>query len=72
MTCRKEKINRFGDNVNLNPIDCTLDQRNSFSSDPNFNSQPQLLNSSDLEKRAAQTYVLYKFFKMLLRSATQI
>ena len=59
----KEKINQLRDNVNLNPIDCTLDHLNSFSSDPNFNFQPPLLNSTDVENRAAQTDVLYKFFR---------
>ena len=63
ITDQKDKINQFRDNVNLNPVDCALDQLNSFSSNPDFNFQSQLLNSTDVKKRAAQTDVLYKFFR---------
>ena len=63
ITDHKEKINQYRDNVNLNTIDCTLDQLNSFPSDTNFTFQTQLLNSTDVKKRGLQTEMLCKFFR---------
>ena len=62
ITDHKEKINRFRDNVNLNPIDCSSEFLNSFSSGE-FDFQPHRLNSSDAEKRDRQVELLYNIFR---------
>ena len=59
---RKEKINQFSDNVNLNPIDCSLEFLSSFLSD-----KVDFLNSSDAEKRDLQVG-LYNFFRQMVET----
>ena len=75
----KEKINQHRDNVNLNPIDYSLDYLNSFSPDKEVSFRPDLLNSADVELRSRQVKLLYQFFRNmaetsnanLIRSADQ-
>ena len=47
ITDQKEKINQHKENVNLNPIDCSLDYLNSFSPDKEVSFRPDLLNSAE-------------------------
>ena len=58
ITDRKENINQFRDNVSLKPIDCRLEFLNSFLPDKEVHFQPQLLNSTDIEKRGPQVELL--------------
>ena len=64
ITDRKEKINQFKDNVNLNPTDCSLEFLKNSSSDK-VGFQPHLLNSCDAEKRDLQVELLYEFFRQV-------
>ena len=59
----KEKINQHRDNVNLNPIDYSLDYLNSFSPDKEVSFRPDHLNSADVELRNPQVKLLYQFFR---------
>ena len=68
ITDRKEKINQFRENVNLNPIDCSLEFLNSFSPDK-VDFQPHPLNSIDLEKRDPQVELLYHFFRQMTETS---
>ena len=61
---RKEKINQFHDNFDLNCTDCSLDYLNSFSFDK-VDFQPHLLNCSDAEKRDLPVELLYNFFRQM-------
>ena len=65
---RKEKINQFRDNVNLNPTDCSLEFMKRFSADK-VDFQPHLLNSNDPEKRDLQTDLLYNFFRQIFETS---
>ena len=68
ITNRKEKINQFRDNVNLNPIDDSFGFLNSFSPDK-ADFQPHLLNSSDPGKRDPQVELLYNFFTQMAEAS---
>ena len=61
VTDRKEKINQYKENVNLNLIDCSLNYLISFSPDKEVSFQPDLLNSAEAELRNPQVELLYKF-----------
>ena len=61
ITDRKEKINQYKENVNLNLIDCSLNYLNSFSPDKEVSFQPDLLNSAEAELRNPQVELLYQF-----------
>ena len=62
ITDQKEIMNQYRDNVNLNPIDCSLGFLSSFSPDKvDFN--PHLLNSGGAELRNSQVELLYNFYK---------
>ena len=65
---RKEKINQYRENVNLNPIDCFLELMSSISPDK-VNFKPYLLNSGVAEKRALQVELLYHFFRPLAETS---
>ena len=65
---RNDKNNQFRDNVNLNPIDCSLEFLSSFSPDK-VDFQPHLLKSSDAEKRDMQVQLLYKFFRQMTETS---
>ena len=60
ITDSQEKINLY-----LNPIDCSLEFLNSFSSSEKVSFQPRLLNSTDGEKRNPQVEILYNFFRQM-------
>lgn len=55
--------------MNLNPIDCSLEWLNSFSSDKEFNFQPHLRKSSDNEKRGPQVEMFYSFFRQMAETS---
>ena len=65
ITDLEEKINEHRDNVNLNPIDCSLDCLNSFSPDKEVSFRPDLLNSADAELRRPQVELPYQFFRQM-------
>ena len=64
---RKEKINHFHDNVNLNPIDCSLEFLNSSANKVDF--QYHLLNSNDVDKRDLQVELLYNFSRQMTETS---
>ena len=55
---RKEEINQYKSNVSLVPTDVTLEFINSFSSEKQYNFQPDLLNSRDEKVREPHVKVL--------------
>ena len=61
VTDRKEKINQYKENVNLNLIDCSLNYLISFSPDKEVSFHPDLLNSAEAELRNPQVELLFKF-----------
>ena len=61
-TDRKEKINKFKENVKLNLIDSSLEFLDSFSSDELFSFRLEYLTSAILDLRDLQVQMLYKFF----------
>ena len=69
ITDRKERIKQFRDNVNLNPIDCSLEFLNSFSPDKEVNFQPHLINSYDVQQRGPQVELLYSFFRQMAETS---
>ena len=69
ITDRKEKINQHRDNVNLSPIDCSLDYSNSFSPDKAVSFRPDLLNSPNKELRNPQVQILYRFFRQIAETS---
>ena len=62
-TDRKEKINHHCDNVNINPIDRSLDYLSSFLPDKQLSFRPDLLNSSNKELRDPQAEILVPIFQ---------
>ena len=57
------------DNVNLNPIDYSLDCLNSFSTNKEVSFWPDLLNSADEELRNPQVELLYQFFRQMAETS---
>ena len=64
----KEKINQFRENVNLNPIDSSLELLSNFSPDK-VDFKPHLLNSSMPGKRDPQVELLYNFFRQMTETS---
>ena len=64
----KEKINQYRENVNLNPIDCSLELLSSFLPDK-VDFQSHLLNSSVAEKRDPQVELLYNFSTQIIETS---
>ena len=63
---RKEKIKEKRDNVNLNPIDCSFDYLNSFStSDKEVAFRPGLFDFANVELRIPQVELFYEFFRQM-------
>ena len=69
-TGRNEDINQFRGNVNLNPIDCSLEFLSSFSKD-GVKFQPELLSSEVLEIRNLQVEIMYNFFNHMVKTGNQ-
>ena len=63
VTDREGKINQHRDNVNLNPIDCSLDYLSSFSYDKEVSFRPDLSNFPSKELRNPQVEILHGFFR---------
>ena len=57
----KEKINQHHDNVNLNPIDCSL-----------VSFQPDLLNPTNAEFGSPQVELLYWYFRQVAEGSNAI
>ena len=57
------------ENVNLNPIDHSLDYLNSFSTNKGASFRPDLLNSADEELRSPQVELLYRFFRQMAETS---
>ena len=70
-TGRNEDINQFRGNVNLIPIDCSLEFLSSFSKD-GVKFQPELLSSEVLEIRNLQVEIMYNFLIIWLKRAIKI
>ena len=68
ITDRKVKINQFRENVNLNPIDCSLELLSSFLPDK-VDFKPHLLNSKMPEKRDPQVEFLKKLFRQMAETS---
>ena len=67
-TDRKEKINKFFNNVQLPPIDCFYDDFNRFSS-KNLGFLLQNLDSHDLEKRQQAREIVINFSKEAVQAS---
>ena len=65
ITDRKEEVNQHGNNVNVSPLDCSLSFTESFATKKGENCRPQLLNSTDPEKRNPQVEMLCGLFKQI-------
>ena len=65
----KEKINQHGDNVDVNPIDYSLDYLNSFSPDKEVSFRLDLLNSANMELRSPHVKLLYQFFRNMAETS---
>ena len=65
ITDRKEEVNQYRSNVSLLPVDCSLSFTESFATKKGENYRPQLLNSTDPEKRNPQVQMLYGLFKQI-------
>ena len=65
----KESINQWRDNVNLTPVDFTIEFIDFFSS-KKAKFEPHLLNSSGLERRD-QVEMLYGLFKHMAKVSNQ-
>ena len=68
---RKEEINQYKSNVSLVPTDVTLEFINSFSSEKQYNFQPDLLNSRDEKVRVPHVKVLRVLFKHIALYSNQ-
>ena len=68
---RKEEINQYKSNVSLVPTDVTLEFINSFSSEKQYNFQPDLLNSRDEKVREPHVKVLRELFKHIALYSNQ-
>ena len=68
---RKEEINQYKSNVSLVPTDVTLEFINSFSSEKQYNFQPNLLNSQDEKVREPHVKVLRELFKHIASYSNQ-
>ena len=66
---RKEKTKQHRYNVNLNPIDCSVDYLNSLSPDKEVSFWPDLLNSADVELRSPQVELRYRFFRQMTETS---
>ena len=53
--------------MNLNPIDCSLEFLNSFSSNESFNFWPDYLTFAIPELRHPQVQMFYKFFSHMAK-----
>ena len=71
MTNCKEKIYQYRENVNLNPIEYSLELLGSFSP-YKVDFQPHLLNSSVAEKRDPQVKLLYNFFRQMVKTRNAV
>lgn len=67
-TDRKEKVNKFFNNVQLPPIDCLYDDFNRFSS-KNLGFLMQNLDSHDLEKRQQAREIVINFSKEAVQAS---
>ena len=67
---RKEEINQHKNNVFLSPVDITVDFIESFSAEK-VSFKPDLLDSSDENKRKPQTEMLYGLFKHIATVSNQ-
>ena len=68
ITDRKEKINQFRENVNINPIACSLELLSNFSPEK-VDFKPHLLNSSMPKKRDRQVELLYNIFRQMAETS---
>ena len=68
---RKEEINQYKSNVSLVPTDVTLEFINSFSSEKQYNFQPDLLNSRDEKVREPHVKVLRELFRHIALFSNQ-
>ena len=68
---RKEEINQYKSNVSLVPTDVTLEFINSFSSEKQYNFQPDLLKSRDEKVREPHVKVLRELFKHIASFSNQ-
>ena len=68
----KEKFNQHSDNVNLNPIDCSLDYLNSFFPDKEVNFRPDLLDSANVELRSPHVKYFIDFSGRYLKQVMGI
>ena len=66
---KKEKINLHWDNVNLNPIDCSVAYFSSFSLNKGASFRTDLLNSSDEELKNRQAEIFYRFFRQIAETS---
>ena len=67
----KEKINQFKENVKLNPIDCSHEFLNSFSSDESFSFWLEYLTSAILDLRDSQVQMLHKCFSHMSKISVE-
>ena len=70
LTDRKESINQCRDNVNLVPVDFSIEFIKSFSP-KKVKFEPHLLNSTNQNERAAQAEMLYGPFKHMAQVSNQ-
>ena len=70
ITDRKESINKWRDNVNLVPVDFSIEFIESFSP-KKVTFEPHLLNSTNQNERAAQAEMLYGLFKHMAQVSNQ-
>ena len=68
---RKEGINQYKSNVSLVPTDVTLEFINSFSSEKQYNFNPDLLNSRDEKVREPHVKVLRDLFRHIATFSNQ-
>ena len=69
-TDKKEGINQFHGNVNVNPVDCSLEFLSCFSND-GVRFQPGLLNSEVPEIHNPQVKIMYDFFNHMAKTSNQ-
>ena len=68
---RKEEINQYKSNVSLVPTDVTLEFINSFSTEKQYNFNPDLLNSRDEKVREPHVKVLRELFRHIAGFSNQ-
>ena len=66
ITDRKEDMNQWWNNVNLDPIDCSLEFLSGFST-TGTQFRPDFLESNNPEIREPQVQILYAFFNHMVQ-----